>query len=244
MTTFRDMNTKSTLKEIEERFDKDVERFSNLETGQATTLDASWNMNLFAEGIAAVYPDLNTVLDIGCGAGNYDIKLLEYTNPLHFTLVDLSKPMLDRAKERIEKVNTGGSVTCIQGDFRQLEIASGSVDVIIATAVLHHLRDDWDWEQAFAKFYSLLRKGGSIWIFDLVEQDTPSIQQLIYRDKYGSYLTSLRDEAYRDHVFDYINKEDSPRPLMYQLDLLRKVGFSSVDVLHKNLCFASFVAFK
>lgn len=36
---------KSTTEEIRERFDKDVERFSNLDTGQGSTMDAalSWN---------------------------------------------------------------------------------------------------------------------------------------------------------------------------------------------------------
>jgi tRNA (cmo5U34)-methyltransferase len=31
---------------------------------------------------------------------------------------------------------------------------------------------------------------------------------------------------------------------MYQLDLLREVGFSQVEVLHKNACFAAFGALK
>ena len=56
----------------------------------------------------------------------------------------------------------------------------------------------------------------------------------------GEYLVGLKDEAYRDHVFAYIDAEDSPRPLLYQLDLLRRVGFDQVDVLHKNGCFAAF----
>ncbi|WP_164108148.1 MULTISPECIES: class I SAM-dependent methyltransferase [Sphingobacterium] len=238
------MNRKSTLKEIEERFDQDVERFSNLETGQATTLDATFNMTLFAEGIVAAYPKLASVLDIGCGAGNYDVKLLTHIKPLDITLVDLSKPMLDKARERVEELNEGGKVICLQGDFRNIDIPEESFDAIIATAVLHHLREDEDWKQAFTKFYRLLRKGGSIWIFDLVEQVTPALQQLIYKEKYGDYLTSLRNESYRDLVFDYIEKEDSPRSLMFQVDLLRQVGFSKVDILHKNLCFGSFVAFK
>lgn len=238
------MTEKSTLKEIEERFDQDVERFSNLETGQATTLDATFNMTLFAEGIAAIYPKLATVLDIGCGAGNYDVKLLEHVKPLDITLVDLSKPMLDKARERIEELNEGGRTICLQGDLRNINVAEESFDVIIATAVLHHLREDEDWIQAFTNFYRLLRKGGSIWAFDLVEQVTPELQQLIYNRKYGEYLTSLRNESYRDEVFAYIEKEDSPRSLMFQIDLLRKVGFSKVDIIHKNLCFASFVAFK
>jgi tRNA (cmo5U34)-methyltransferase len=54
----------------------------------------------------------------------------------------------------------------------------------------------------------------------------------------------LKDEEYRDHVFAYVEKEDTPRPLVFQLDLLRQVGFSQVEVLHKNVCFAAFGALK
>ena len=60
------------------------------------------------------------------------------------------------------------------------------------------------------------------------------------RRRYGEYLTRLKDEAYRDQVFAYVEKEDTPRPLAYQLDLLRRVGFEGIDVLHKNVCFAAF----
>ena len=58
--------------------------------------------------------------------------------------------------------------------------------------------------------------------------------------RYGEYLTGLKDDAYRDHVFAYVEKEDTPRPLLFQLDLLRQVGFAQVEVLHKNVCFAAF----
>ena len=66
----------------------------------------------------------------------------------------------------------------------------------------------------------------------------------LMRQRYGEYLTRLKDEAYRDHVFAYVEKEDTPRPLLFQLDLLRQVGFAQVDVLHKNVCFAAFGAVK
>ena len=234
---------KSTLKEIEARFDQDVERFSNLETGQQTTLDATFNMELITESISRCYPALQSVLDIGCGAGNYSVKLAQKKPAIDFTLVDLSQAMLDRAQERVGAV-TQGKVDTYKGDFCEADFGTKQFDVIIATAVLHHLRDDEDWETAFSKLFSLLKKGGSIWIFDLVLQSNTALHQYIYKDLYGSYLANLKDSAYRDHVFDYIDKEDSPRSLMYQLNLLEKVGLERVDVLHKNLCFASFVAFK
>ena len=40
------LEKKSTIKEIRERFDDDVERFSNLETGQQAIIDASLMMDL------------------------------------------------------------------------------------------------------------------------------------------------------------------------------------------------------
>lgn len=241
---FKSINMeKSTLKEIEERFDKDVARFSNLETAQATTLDARYNMDLITDSIAAMYPEKINVLDIGCGAGNYAVRLLQKVEEADVTLVDLSQPMLDKAKERVGELNKG-TVTTIKNDFRSVTLEEGQYDVIIATAVLHHLRDDQDWEIGFSKLYSLLKPNGSLWIFDLVHQTNDAIQKLIYATRYGAYLTELKDESYRDQVFDYIEREDSPRPLLYQLELLKKVGFKEVDVLHKNLCFTSFVGFK
>ena len=234
---------KSTLKEIETRFDDDVERFSSLETGQKTTLDALFNMELVTSAIARRYPALRSVLDIGCGAGNYPVKLLEKVKDVDVTLVDLSQPMLDRARLRVEAATTGKVITK-KGDFRTVDLEEEGYDVIIATAVLHHLRDDQDWEDSFRKLHGLLKSDGSLWIFDLVHQHDEQLQELIYKEYYGDYLTGLQDESYRDHVFAYIEKEDTPRDLMYQLDLLRRVGFQQVDILHKNLCFASFVGIK
>jgi len=151
--------------------------------------------------------------------------------------------MLNRAQERVSAL-TKGEIQLIKGDFREVSLEEGKFDVIIATSVLHHLRDDEDWLITFKKLFRLLKSGGSVWIFDLIEQNNVYLQELIYKEKYGEYLTKLKDEEYRDHVFDYIKHEDTPRSLVYQLNLLTDVGFNNVDVLHKNLCFASYVAFK
>lgn len=233
---------KSTVEEIRQRFDADVERFSNLETGQSATVDAPLALSLVAQAAAATTPRARHVLDVGCGAGNYTLKLLEQLPNLDATLIDLSRPMLDRAQERVGAATTG-TVTPIQGDIREVSLPEEGYDVILAAAVLHHLRTDAEWKEVFTKFYRVLCPGGSVWIFDLVESSHSAIQRLM-QQQYGEYLTQLKDAAYRDHVFAYIEKEDTPRPLLFQLDLLRAVGFSEVDVLHKNVCFAAFGAVK
>src|SRR5215212_6204119 len=103
---------KSTVDEIRARFDADVDRFSDLDTGQSAAVDAPLAMALIAQAAAAATPDARHVLDVGCGAGNYTLKLLQHLPGLDVTLVDLSRPMLDRATERVGCA-TAGTVTAI-----------------------------------------------------------------------------------------------------------------------------------
>jgi tRNA (cmo5U34)-methyltransferase len=77
----------------------------------------------------------------------------------------------------------------------------------------------------------------------MVEGAIAAIDKLM-RSRYGEYLTKLNGEAYRDRVLAYVEKEDTPRSLVFQLDLLREAGFIEVEVLHKNVCFAAFGAVK
>jgi tRNA (cmo5U34)-methyltransferase len=233
---------KSSVEEIRRRFDADVERFSNLQTGQSATVDAPLAMTLVAEAAAAVTPHARHVLDVGCGAGNYTLKLLERRPGLDCTLLDLSRPMLDRAAQRVGAATTG-RVTTVQADVREAAFPDGGFDVVLAAAVLHHLRTDAEWEQVFGSFFRWLRPGGSVWVFDLVASPLPAVQALMWRH-YGEYLTSLKGEAYRDDVFAYVEREDTPRPLGYQLGLLTRAGFRDPEVLHKHLCFAAFGAVK
>ena len=234
-----DRSPKSTPEQIRQRFDNDVERFSNLQTGQSATIDAPLALELITSSAAATNPKASHVLDVGCGAGNYTLKLLERLPQIvGVTLIDLSRPMLDRAQQRIAAVSSA-SITPMQGDVRELHLREGQFDIILAAAVLHHLRGESEWEAVFARFHRALRPGGSLWISDLVSHELEAVQELMWR-RYGEYLAGLRDEAYRDHVFAYIEQEDSPRPLTWQLNLLRRVGFSRVEVLHKNSCFAAF----
>lgn len=230
--------TKSTVDEIRERFDADVERFANLQTGQEATVDSALAMELVASAAARVTPRATHVLDVGCGAGNYTLKLLEHVPDLDVTLIDLSQPMLDRAFERVSAA-TKGEVVAIRADVREFEIPPASVDIVLAAAVLHHLRTDSEWNAVFRSFARSLRSAGSAWIFDLVRSSIPAIEQL-QQERWGDYLVSLKDESYRDDVFAYVQKEDTPRPLVEQLDCLRTNGFAAVDVLHATHCFAAF----
>jgi len=233
---------KSTVKEIKERFDNDVKRFSNLDTGQLSTIDAKVSLEIITESAKRIIPNAENLLDIGCGGGNYSLMMLTKIPNLNCTLVDLSLPMLDKAFERVSQ-KTNNNVTILQGDIREVGLNENHYDIILAGAVLHHLRDDNDWETTFEKLFKLLKPGGCLMISDLITQDTELLNDYTW-ERYGDYLEDLSGKEYRQKVLDYVAKEDSPRSMNYQLDLMKKVGFSKAEILHKNMCFGAFGGIK
>lgn len=233
---------KSSIEEIRLRFDNDVERFSNLDTGQQTTIDAPLSLELITEAAMTVNPHATAMLDIGCGAGNFSLKMLEKIPDLDCSLIDLSEPMLNRAEERV-RTSTKGVVSCTQADIRDITLIDESFDIVVAGAVLHHLRTEDEWMAVFSKIYKALRPGGSFWIADLVVHESPSITTLFWK-RYGQYLENLGGSDYRKQVLAYVEKEDSPTSLNFQLKTLDKAGFKFTEILHKNSCFAAFGGIK
>jgi tRNA (cmo5U34)-methyltransferase len=233
---------KSSVADIRARFDNDVERFSSLETGQESVVDARTMLDRTTKAAAMTTPDATHVLDVGCGAGNYSLKLLQHLDDLHVDLVDLSQPMLDRAVERVGAA-TDGTVRPLQADIRELSLQPAQYDIIVAAAVLHHLRTEDEWTAVAHKLYESLRPGGAVWVVDLVDHSTSPVQTLMW-DAYGSYLEDLDGPAYRERVFEYIEQEDTPRPLLEQIDIFRSAGFDDAEILHKNATFGAFGALK
>ncbi|MEZ6091012.1 MAG: class I SAM-dependent methyltransferase, partial [Pirellulaceae bacterium] len=115
----KDFSAKSTTDEITARFDADVERFSNLETGQSATIDAPLSMQLITEAAVRLTPKIERALDVGCGAGNNTLKLRQvYGKPFASDLLDLSAPMLERAKQRVNDAGMD-AVTTWHADLRE-----------------------------------------------------------------------------------------------------------------------------
>ncbi len=233
---------KSSVEKIRARFDGDVERFSNLKTGQTSTIDSPLALDLMAAAIRDLHPDIGELLDIGCGAGNYALKVLQEHPGMAVTLVDLSAPMLERAQARLTEAGAG-PITVLQDDIRKVHLEQERYDVVVTGSALHHLRNEDEWQSVLKEVYASLKPGGTFWCFDLVTHEIPAVARLMWF-RYGEYLESVGGPEYRDKVFAYVEEEDTPRSLTSQLDLLKEAGFAKRDVLHVHACFALYASVK
>jgi tRNA (cmo5U34)-methyltransferase len=236
------LGNKMSVEQIRERFDRDVKSFSKIETGQQAIMDSLLLLSIAADTVSALVPQANRILDIGCGAGNYTLKLLEVLPNANCTLVDLSQPMLDKAKERVS-VKTSGQVVTVQEDMRKVDFKSGSFDVIISSMAMHHLRGDAEWEKTFEDFHEMLTKGGLLLVIDLISH-VNSENEKVQKERWGKHLEDFKGKEFRDYALESSSREDSPRPLLYQIELLRKCGFREIDILHKNSVFAAYYGIK
>jgi ubiquinone/menaquinone biosynthesis C-methylase UbiE len=81
-----------------------------------------------------------TVLDAGCGTGNYVRALLPHVGRVE--ALDRSAGMLEIARRKLADAVEDGRVILHPGSIDALPLAGASVDGVMINQVLHHLPDD------------------------------------------------------------------------------------------------------
>lgn len=98
---------------------------------------------------------VTSILDLGCGTGRFSVALaLRFS--AHVTAIDPSFKMLECATS---KPNTG--VTFVRGAAESIPLPDGSVDLVFASMVFHHLQSP---ELAFSECHRVLRSGGVLFV--------------------------------------------------------------------------------
>jgi SAM-dependent methyltransferase len=112
---------------------------------------------------AAVRPG-NAVLDLGCGNGQISIPLARQGADV--LAVDVSPAMADRLRADVER-RALPSLSVVALPIEALDLPPASIDLIVSSYALHHLRDT-DKAKLVTAAYGWLRPGGQLAIADMM----------------------------------------------------------------------------
>lgn len=109
--------------------------------------------------LAALPADLGHVLDLGCGAGEFTLRLARSANAV--LGVDLSDEMLRRARDRCAAIE---NIVFERRDVLDWQLPERAFDCIVSVATLHHL----PLAPTLRRLALALRPGGTLAVLDLV----------------------------------------------------------------------------
>lgn len=150
-----------------------------------------------------------TVIDMGCGTGAFTIPAAAQCRKIH--AVDIAGPMLQRCESKAAEANLT-NIEFHNAGFLSYEHKNEPVDAIVSAFAMHHLPDFWK-QVAFHKLCGMLKKGGRLFLRDVVYNiefdDYPNcIEKLIYSGVH-THNNEL-DEQIQSHIrneystFDWI----------------------------------------
>ncbi len=177
-------------------------------------------------------------LDTGCGTGTLAVKALETIPDARFTLCDPSEKMLAIAKDKLKD----NYISFLNVPSDRLEF-DNEFDVVTAIQS-HHYFDKEGRELAVSNCYRALKSGGLFVTFENIrmstdESDAIALKRWVrFLEEHGNSAEDVQMQIERRGT------EVFPITIEEHIELLKKSGFSSVNLLWSSYLQAGFWAIK
>lgn len=117
------------------------------------------------------------ILDVATGTGDFAIESIQILNPKKIIGLDISKGMLEVAKEKIIKKNLENQFEVVLGDSENLQFEDNTFD---AVTVAFGVRNFENLEKGLAEIHRVLKPGGKAIILELSNPTAFPVKQLFH----------------------------------------------------------------
>lgn len=157
------------------------------------------------------------VLDLGCGTGLELDEIFKIRPDICVTGIDLCEDMLDKTKKKHPDKN----LRLICGDYFAYDMSEDRWEAILSFESLHHFLPEKKL-CLYKKIYRGLKKGGVFLLGDYMAccEEEEALLRTVYLQKRRRF--SVPDEE--------LVHLDIPLTLEHEEDLLRRAGFSAIDL--------------
>jgi tRNA (cmo5U34)-methyltransferase len=193
--------------------------------------------------VKAMRKQPHTWLDTGCGTGTFVEKALFAFPNTHFKLTDPSEKMLLIAKKKLANVSSDRVEFLKATATQDLGKIGKKLDVITAIQSHHYLASE-ERAKATKVCFELMLQGGVYITFENIRPATT--EGIVIGKEYWKLfqLVKGRDAATVENHLCRFDIDYFPITIMDHLSLLRKTGFSTVEILWYSYMQARFYAIK
>lgn len=158
------------------------------------------------------------VLDLGCGTG---LELEEYFNfnpNANVTGIDLSEAMLKSLKDKFPN----RTINLIRGSYFDVPFGENKFDAAVSVESLHHFPAEQK-ETLYRKLFAALKENGRFVLTDYFAE-SEELEKEYFRN-----LKQLKEEQglSGNEFYHY----DTPLTVDHEMQVLRRAGFSDVQML-------------
>ncbi|RLE66580.1 MAG: hypothetical protein DRJ38_01415 [Thermoprotei archaeon] len=124
-------------------------------------LEPSYNyvtQDIFKENM-----DRRVILEIGCGTGVLLLEIAKNANSAIIIGLDISPAMIKISKRNIVEKSEFSKIDLLLADAHKMPFRPKSVDFIVSTGTLHHIRKP---EVLFKEITAVLSSHGEAWIYE------------------------------------------------------------------------------
>lgn len=184
---------------------------------------------------------IGAILDLGCGDGVLGSAILDEHPEARAVLVDISEPMLDAARRRLE--SHAPRTEFLQADFqqpgwmRQVDVHA-PLDAVVSGFAIHHLPDTRK-RELFREIFDLLTPEGIFLNIEHVASATrwteSKLDDYMIDAIFGQDISpgKTRAAVAREYYARASKEANVHAPLEVQCDWLRDIGFENVDCFLK-----------
>jgi tRNA (cmo5U34)-methyltransferase len=178
-----------------------------------------------------------SILELGCGSGNFSLLLAHAFPESSITLVDISGESLDQCRSRFQaeaRIPSKDRFTFHEADFRELEFETGSFDLVTSSIAIHHLISN-EKQQLFSKIYDWLTPQGIFTMNDQMAGATTDLQQRHMQGWQRVAFDAGSTPEEWDMWMRHQDEHDHHDKLEDHLGWLNDVGFATIDCVWRCL---------
>ncbi|MDR1031179.1 MAG: methyltransferase domain-containing protein [Treponema sp.] len=178
------------------------------------------------------------IVDLGAGTGLLTMEIYKLYNNAYFTLIDISKDMLEIAKERFNGLN---NFEFIENNYVE-DIPVKGCDLICSALSIHHLENE-DKKILYKNIFRKLDQGGCFINLDQFIGTSKEINQL-YNEWWYNYINQSGIREDEKLAWNERKKLDKENTIKETIKLLEESGFKDVECIYSFMKFGVILAIK